>query len=69
MQNPVTFEVDQSVPTTLTVTASDGKRYEVKMAMLVQAVVETGQVNPLDQMPIFNVVSQVLSQTKLKTDA
>jgi hypothetical protein len=62
MPGTVEFKVEQAPATVVLITGADGQQYEMRAAIMVQAVVDTGQVNPLDGLPVFNVVSQVLAQ-------
>jgi hypothetical protein len=62
------FQQEDKPVTTVHVTGSDGLQYEIKLALMVQAVVETGITNPIDDMPLFNIVAQTLLQVKRKTD-
>jgi hypothetical protein len=66
---PVAFEVKNTAPTILIVTGSDGVRYEVQVAVLVMAIMDTGLKNPIDQMPVFGLTSQLMTQIRRKTDA
>lgn len=65
----VKFEVLQTNPTVLKVTGSDGIDYEVKMALLIQSVIDTGMKNPLDGLPVLQSAAQVITQIKLWTNA
>ena len=62
MPGPLAFEVKESPPTVMMVTGTDGQRYEVKIAVVVMGVNDTGITNPLDGMPIFNMASQAVVQ-------
>jgi len=62
---PVTFSVRQSPSTVLEVQGPDGRKYELKMAILVSGVVDQGTVNPIDGMPIFGVAAQVVTAIAL----
>jgi hypothetical protein len=68
MPGPAQYVVEAAPSTTLVVTLENGNRYEVKMAMVVQAVFDTGQTNPLDGMPLLQIVSQVVTQTQQRQD-
>ena len=63
MPGPVAYEVEQSPATIVVVTTEDGRKYELRLALIMQLVIDTGQVNPLDQMPIFQISSQIVTQT------
>jgi uncharacterized protein (DUF433 family) len=45
---PVAFTVEQNPTTVVLVTGSDGRRYELKLALVIQAILETGQTNEKD---------------------
>jgi hypothetical protein len=65
---PLSFEQESKPIATVVVTNSDGVRYEIKLALLVQAVMETGMTNPIDDMPLFNIAAQTVVQITRKTD-
>ena len=56
-------------PTVLEVTVADGRKYEVKLAILVPLVLDTGMVNPIDNTPILNIPANVVVQVSAKSDA
>jgi hypothetical protein len=62
------FEQETKPITTVQVTASDGVKYEVKLAILVQAVIDSGMTNPIDDVPIFQFVAQTTVQVRRKTN-
>ena len=62
---PVPFEVKETPSSVIVVTAPDGKKYEIRFAMMVLGVSDQGVTNPLDGLPIFNFASQIVTQTKL----
>ena len=66
---PLAFTIEDAPATVLKVTGPDVQRYEVKVALLVISVVDSGLKNPLDQLPIFNVNAQPVIQMKKVTDA
>ena len=41
-----------------------GVKYDLSMAIMVLRVLDQGIVNPLDGLPIFQVVSQIVMQVK-----
>lgn len=51
----------------IVVTGTDGQEYEIRMGVLVQDVVDMGQVNPLDDLPIFNLQATLVSATARKS--
>lgn len=63
---PVQFEVSASKNLTMTVTTQDGKKYSVELALLVAQVLDSGQINPLDQMPIFQIGTQIVMRVTEK---
>jgi len=65
---PVQFDVEQAKNVTIVVTAQNGKRYNLDMAVLVLQVTDSGIVNPLDQLPIFQVTSQIVTRVTEHTD-
>jgi hypothetical protein len=65
---PVTVEVETSPPTVVVVKTADGQRYTVKIALIVTGGADTGLRNPLDDMPIINLVTQTVVQITRKTD-
>jgi len=65
---PVAFTVEQNPTTVVVVTGSDGRRYELRLALVIQAIFETGQTNPLDQTPILQIASQIVTQTTARAD-
>jgi hypothetical protein len=65
---PAEFEVKDQAPTTLVVTTSDGRKYDVTIAMMVLSVFDQGTINPLDKMPIIQVASQQFMQVKPHAD-
>jgi len=65
---PVKFEAKPERNITVSVTAQDGQKYQIEMALIVQGVVDTGQDNPLDGLPMFQIASQIVTQVKRKTD-
>jgi hypothetical protein len=69
MTGPVAFEVQESPPIVVIVTGSDGARCEVKIATLILGVTDTGLLNPLDQLPLFNLNIQPIVQVKRKENA
>ena len=66
---PASFEVTDSPATTIKITGQDGQKYEVKMALVITSAFDTGQVNPLDGMPMFQLPVQVAVQIKKVDDA
>jgi len=67
MPGTVEFKVEQAPATVVAITGADGQVYELRVAVMIQAVVDTGQTNPLDGLPLFNVVSQVMSQLQKRS--
>jgi len=65
---PLQFKQTSDPITDLTVTMSDGAKYDVKIAIVVQAVIDSGMTNPIDKTPILNVVTQTVMQIKLAID-
>jgi hypothetical protein len=65
----VTHTVKTNGTTELEVSTADGKKYEVKLGLLVPIVIDTGMVNPIDNAPIFNIPVNIVVQVKHKTDA
>jgi hypothetical protein len=65
---PVKFEAKPRKNVTVSVTAQDGQKYEIEMALIVQGVIDTGQENPLDGLPMFQIASQIVTQVKRQTD-
>jgi hypothetical protein len=63
----VPFEIAEKGVTVVHVTGTDGKQYEVRVGVMVNGVIDLGQKNPLDDMPIFNLQANMVSATKLKT--
>jgi hypothetical protein len=59
---PVDFTTKETTPIVLEVKGADGKRYEVRMALLVTNVIDSGTRNPLDGMPILQMGTQVVVQ-------
>ena len=64
MPGPVAYEVENAPATVVVITGLDGQRYEARIALLVMGAVDTGLVNPLDGLPVFNLVTQALTQVK-----
>jgi hypothetical protein len=62
------FHQEDNPITTVSITGPDGVQYEVKLALLVQMIMETGMTNPIDGMPMFNIVAQTATQVKRKTN-
>jgi hypothetical protein len=69
MAATVQFSVKEAPATIVAVTGADGERYEIRIALLVRGVVDTGQLSPLDGLPMFSVSSQVISKTERQKDA
>lgn len=64
---PVEFQVtEEGKPSTIVVTGADGARFEIRLAISVQAVLETGQVNPLDGLPVYQLATQSFVQVTRK---
>jgi hypothetical protein len=64
----VNYEVESHPPTVVLVTAADGTKYELQIAILILGVMDLGIKNPIDQMPLFSLQSQVVTQTKRRTN-
>lgn len=64
----VDFKVESNPATVLTVTGADGARYEVRLAMILTQVADSGIKNPLDNMPIFNIAAATATHVTRKTD-
>ncbi|HXX65570.1 MAG TPA: hypothetical protein VEK07_00195 [Polyangiaceae bacterium] len=65
----VNHRVKEQGVTVLDVTGTDGIEYEVKLALLIPLVFDTGQRNPIDGLPIFNVQANTAVQVTRKTNA
>ncbi len=61
MSEPKDFKVEASGTTVLLV-EMNGKTYEIKLAPLVMSVVDVGHTNPIDGTPVFQVISQLVTQ-------
>ena len=68
MSDPLEFTPKESAQGLVVVTTADGQRYEVRLAMVVTAVSDTGHRNPLDGLPMFQITTQIVSQITRKTD-
>ena len=66
---PTTFTTKSQGTTTLEVTTGDGVVYEVKLALLIPVVFDTGLRNPIDDMPIFTIPTNAVVQVKRLADA
>jgi hypothetical protein len=67
VQQQVTHVVKTNGTTEVEVTAADGTKYEIKLALLIPIVIDTGMVNPIDNVPIFNIPANIVAQITRKT--
>ncbi|MGD0679672.1 MAG: hypothetical protein ABSC94_30160 [Polyangiaceae bacterium] len=58
----VKHAVRESGVTVIDVTGSDGAQYEMRIALIVPVVFDTGMRNPLDDTPIFNIQANTAVQ-------
>ena len=65
---PVKFAAKPEKNVTVSVTTQDGQKYQIDIAIVVQGVMDTGQENPLDGMPMFQIASQLVTQVKRQSD-
>jgi hypothetical protein len=66
---PVPFESKEPpAKTTVLVTAQDGQKFELQVAVIVLGVADQGMTNPLDGMPIFQIASQIVTRVTRHTD-
>jgi hypothetical protein len=61
----IAFEIKEQAPLVMEVTAQDGKKYDVKLAIMVGAVIDQGSINPLDGTPLLQIMSQIVTQVKI----
>jgi len=66
---PVRFTVKDNPATVIEVITSDGKAYEIKIALIVPFVFDTGMRSPLDGLPIFHCPAQAAIQVTPKVIA
>ena len=66
---PVAFEVKEpTAKTTVLITAQDGQKFELQLALIVLGVGDQGITNPLDGLPLFQVASQIVMQVRRHVD-
>jgi hypothetical protein len=69
MPGVLQYQVEDNKPTVIRVTGSDGAEYEVKFALIISGVVDTGLINPLDNTPVLSIQAATAVQVKRRADA